>query len=109
MAMEGIWLSITEYSEYRGTSISTVRRYIKASRVKHKFENGKHWVFVNEENRERQNLKKEAETLTLQMKIKELEHINKIIKEENDDLKMLVTIYEKENLPPIIEAVSDQI
>ena len=44
--MEGKWLSVLEFAAHKKKSISTVRRYIKANRVKHKEENGKYFIFV---------------------------------------------------------------
>ncbi len=106
MANEGIWLSINEYSDYRGISISTIRRYIKASQVKSKFENGKYYIYVNEGNLERYQTRKESENLTHLLKIKELEQKNRLLMEEVNELKMLINIYEQKNEPPplILEA-----
>ena len=42
--MEGKWLSIIEYANYKKKSISTVRRYIKANRVKYKEDQGKYYI-----------------------------------------------------------------
>ena len=44
--MEGKWLSILEFAAYKKKSISTVRRYIKANRVKYKEENGKYFIWT---------------------------------------------------------------
>ncbi len=88
--MEGKWLSVLEFAAYKKKSISTVRRYIKADRVKHKEENGKYYIFVknfdeNSPEKEIIKLKFENQRLQreLQLKIEELQEI-----------KMLVTIYE---------------
>ena len=110
MANEGIWLSINEYSDYRGISISTIRRYIKASQVKSKFENGKYFIYVNEGNLERYQTRKEGEQLSLLLRIKELESKNRSLMEEVNELKMLVNIYENNNQPPpLIVESSDQV
>ena len=37
----GVWMSILEYASFKSISISTIRRYIKAERVKTKKEGGK--------------------------------------------------------------------
>jgi len=91
--MQGFWLSILEYANYRKVSISTVRRYIKSDRVQSKKEDGKFFIFVSNENYEkRQDItkgKEEGELARLKEQIKTL-------KEENNDLKMLVDLYENQ-------------
>ena len=110
MGNEGIWLSINDYSDYRGISISTIRRYIKGSQVKYKFENGKYFIYVTEENLDRYQNKKNQEHLSLHFKIKELELENRKPHEEVNELKMLVSIYEQNNEPPPLVVESrDQI
>ncbi|WP_127715513.1 hypothetical protein [Halobacteriovorax sp. HLS] len=96
MQNDGIWLSILEYSQLKDISISTVRRYIKANRVKFKKENGKFIIFMNKENyiRYKSNNDEESEILAHKLKIQELELKNKALQLENDELKMLVQIYE---------------
>ena len=42
--MEEQWLSILDYARFKGISISTIRRYIKAERVRFKKENGKYML-----------------------------------------------------------------
>ncbi|OUR92926.1 hypothetical protein A9Q84_20670 [Halobacteriovorax marinus] len=97
MEDNGIWLSILEYAQLRDLSISTVRRYIKAERVKFKKENGKFLISISTENymRNKQNsASTEGETLKLKFRVQELELQVKTIKLENDELKMLVNLYE---------------
>lgn len=104
--MEGKWLSISDYSDYRNISISTVRRYIKGERVKYKKENGKYFIHVSDENFSIRVNKKEREELSLRLEIHELKDRVRLLEEENNDLKMLVEIYEsqlnikKPQLPP---------
>lgn len=101
---QGKWLSIMEYSASKNKSISTIRRYIKSERLRFKSENGKYFIWVSDkslnkdyvQNNELMKLKFENEHL--QMRIKEL-------KEENDDLKMLVTIYESKKNNNQVEEV----
>ena len=76
------WLSIIEYSICTKKSISTIRRYIKANRLKFKEVDGKYLIFTNKVN------KKIIETDELEIKIKKLE-------QENLELKMLVDLYEQ--------------
>ena len=81
---KGFWLSMVEYSQYRKRSISTIRRYIKAETIRFKKEEGKFWIFVPEENYQKSKLHQ----LGLKEKMEKLQ-------EENDELKMLVRIYEQ--------------
>ncbi len=92
--LKGIWLSILEYSNYRDLSISTVRRYIKADRVRYKKENGKFFIYAPAENVQKVSEDK-REVLALKMEVQRLEDFVKTLQEENNDLKMLVQIYEK--------------
>ncbi len=92
--MEGKWLSIAEYSQYRNISVSTIRRYIKADRVKYKLEGGKYLIYVSDENYTIRVNQKEREELSLKMTIVELKDRIKVLEEENNDLKMLVDLYE---------------
>lgn len=95
--MEGKWLSISEYSSYRNISVSTIRRYIKANRVRHKLENGKYFIFVSDENFMLRSNQGERELLALKLQLHELKDRVRILEEENNDLKMLVDIYEKKD------------
>lgn len=92
--MEGKWLSILEYAAYKKKSISTVRRYIKANRVKHKDENGKYFIFVK--NLSETSTASDREVLKLQLENDRLKReINRVI-EINNEYKMLIDIYEKQ-------------
>lgn len=96
---DGIWLSILEYSNFRGISVSTIRRYIKSSRVKFKKEDGKYLIFVT---RERFNQKTTTKVEMVDNKfyeeeLNQLKNELRILKEENEDLKMLVHLYEFKN------------
>lgn len=97
MNQEGIWLSILEYAQAKKTSISTIRRAIKAKHLIYKEENGKYFIWTKADLERNENLAKKENEL-LKKQIREL-------KEELDDLKMLLVIYEAKNnqLPPIPE------
>ncbi len=90
MPDHGSWLSINEYSTIKNISVSTIRRRIKSGRVKHKFEDGKYYIFdtITE-------YSDDANSLGLKLKVRELEQKIKILEMENIDLKMLVNLYEK--------------
>ncbi len=107
MIIDGFWLSILEYAQYRDISISTIRRYIKAKRVRYKLENGKYFVFVNDENYTKRN---ELQAEKLENDNKRLKQQLQLTTEELQDLKLLVALYEKKqsltkefSLPPLPE------
>lgn len=89
MDQDGIWLPILEYANVKNVSISTVRRGIKSGRFKYREENGKYliWTRVDQS-------KKNTEYL---LENELLKKENKQLKEEMEDLKMLLSIYEKNN------------
>jgi hypothetical protein len=93
----GIWLTINEYANYRSISVSTIRRYIKAGRIKYKFEDGKYLIFVSHEQYElrKNQTKQDNEVIDYKVKIDEMDYMIKKLKEENTELKMLVNLYEK--------------
>ncbi|MGE4231727.1 MAG: hypothetical protein AB7F43_00205 [Bacteriovoracia bacterium] len=74
----GNWLSLVDYSALSGISISTLRRYIKANKIKYKVEDGRYQIQAN--GVEKQN---------------ELEQKLAFAQEQIDELKMLVAIYEE--------------
>lgn len=94
--MDGKWLSVLEYATFKDKSISTVRRYIKANRVKYKEENGKYYIFTK--NFFDPKLKKESEELELKFENERLKKDIRRISEENEELRMLVNIYESQKL-----------
>ncbi|PIK14302.1 hypothetical protein [Halobacteriovorax sp. JY17] len=96
MQIEGLWLSISEYSQLRNISVSTVRRYIKSERVRFKKENGKFLIFMSEENYNKYENRNgtEGELLKSKLEIQELQLQLKSLQLENDELKMLVDLYE---------------
>tara|TARA_B100001971_G_scaffold213155_1_gene245638 strand:+ start:237334 stop:237666 length:333 start_codon:yes stop_codon:yes gene_type:complete len=103
--LDGKWLSVLEFASYKNKSISTVRRYIKANRVKFKDENGKYFIWVKNYQDESNN--EEKELFQLKLENERLKKENRVIKEEINELKMLVQIYEsnqalnKSKLPEI--------
>lgn len=99
--MEGKWLSILEYASFKKKSISTVRRYIKANRVKHKEENGKYYIWAK--NYTNINTVEERELLENKFELERLKKENRILKEEVAELRMLVSIYENSKQPNVPE------
>jgi len=90
--MEGKWLSILEYAAYKKKSISTVRRYVKANRVKFKEENGKYFIWVKQYVSSATTSEKEQ--LSLKFEVERLKKENMELTNEVAELKMLVHLYE---------------
>lgn len=103
MDQDGIWLSILDYTRAKKTSISTIRRSIKSGHLKYKIENGKYFIFTKNLTIDYFSEKNElAARLELELTRKK----NRILQEEVNDLKMLLSIYENQNhneLPSIPE------
>lgn len=83
------WVPLLEYARYKQISISSVRRYIKANRVKYKFEDGRYHILVKNYFGQDENTSKEEIIEALKMELKK-------VKEENQELRMLVQLYEKD-------------
>lgn len=91
---KGIWLTILDYAKYRDTSISTVRRHIKANRVKHRLVEGRFEIFVSEEKLAAVEACKLDEVTQLKSELELMKKKIRVLTEANNDLKMLVQIYE---------------
>lgn len=102
-ATEGVWLSINDYSRFKRVSISTIRRHIKNNILKYKEENGKYFIYVHSSDRLRQ--REEDETLKVRFEIEKLKSEIKSLREENNELKMLVELYERNNSHNLISSV----
>lgn len=89
MDQDGVWLPILEYANVKNVSISTVRRGIKSGRFKYREESGKYLIWTRLD-----QSKKNSEYL---LENELLKKENKQLKEEMEDLKMLLSIYEKNN------------
>ena len=92
---DGVWLSITDYSVYKKVSISTIRRHIKTSILKHKEEDGKYFIYVA--NSDRIKLKEEEELFRVKLENELYKSQIRQLREENIGLRMLVDIYENKN------------
>ena len=93
---EGVWLSITDYSLYKKVSISTIRRHIKTNILKHKEEEGKYFIYVPSS--ERVKLKEDEEILRIKLENELLKSQLRQMREENNELRMLVDLYEKKSV-----------
>ena len=98
-ATEGVWLSINDYSRYKNVSISTIRRHIKNNILKHKEENGKYFIYVQSTDKLR--LREEEEILRIKLESELLRSQIRQLREENNELKILVDLYESQNLKPM--------
>lgn len=93
--MEGKWLSVLEYASFKKKSISTVRRYIKANRVKYKEENGKYLIWTK--NYQSALSDDEKNQLELKLEVERLKKENMFLREQVSELNMLISIYENSN------------
>ena len=103
MYQDGIWLSILDYATTKKTSISTIRRSIKAGHVKFREENGQYFVWIKETQNDYSSEKME---LAIKLELEFLRKQNRELVEEVNDLKMLLNVYENQQhleLPPVPE------
>lgn len=96
--MEGKWLSVLEYASYKEKSISTVRRYIKANRVKYKEDNGKYFIWIK--NYVENNSSNERNILELKLENERLKKEIRNLTDELSEVKMLISIYESVPVKP---------
>ncbi len=104
-ATEGVWLSINDYSRYKSVSISTIRRHIKTNILKHKEESGKYFIYVPSV--ERVQLREEEEILRIRLEIELMKSKVRELREENNELRMLVDLYEKQIVPPEVPSIHE--
>jgi hypothetical protein len=90
--MEGKWLSVLEFASYKKKSISTVRRYIKADRVKHKEDNGKYFIWAKGYSTDNSGVEKNL--LEVKFELERVKKENIEIKNEMAEMKMLIELYE---------------
>ncbi len=101
---EGVWLSINDYSRFKDVSISTIRRHIKNNILKYKEENGKYFIYFHSS--QKIHLREEEEILKLKLELELLRRQLKDATNENNELRMLVNLYEEKDknlfseLPP---------
>lgn len=106
MNQDGIWLSILDYANVKKTSISTIRRSIKAGHLKYKEENGKYFIWTREI---KVSIDDEKANLAQKLEIEFLKRQNRELQQEIEDLKMLLSVYESSQankspgLPPLPE------
>lgn len=106
--MDGHWLTIPEYSSYRKKSVSTIRRYIKSNQVQYKFEDGKYLIFVSDENYQNKKQIAQKDEMKLRFRVVELEARVRELEEENNDLKMLIQIYEQHKAEVVLPELPNE-
>ena len=97
------WVSIQEYSLNNSISISTIRRRIKAGRLKFKLVNGKYEILdsslaaTSRETTHSFNCPALKDMEVIENRIDRLEKDNQRLKEENSELKMLLRVLEEKS------------
>lgn len=106
--MDGKWLSILEYASFKDKSISTVRRYIKAKRVKFKEENGKYYIWTKNYFNHSPTPKDEREITKLKFELERAKNKIQLLQEENEELHMLVKLLESsQNINPNLPSLPE--
>lgn len=90
---EGTWLSILDYSHFKKVSVSTIRRHIKANLVRWKEQEGKYFIWTAVD-AQRISDRQEAELLTVKLENQRLMMENRRMREELDEARMLIRLYE---------------
>src|SRR6476661_5705530 len=89
----GNWVPLMEYAVKSGISLSTLRRHIKANKIRYKIEKGRY--FVKELNLIQPAASRpQLELDSSQAKIKQLQDDLRLAKEEIAELKTLIAFYE---------------
>lgn len=101
-AAEGVWLSINDYSRYKNVSVSTIRRHIKNKILKVREEDGKYLIYVH--STEKIKLREEEEILKIRLEVEFMKNQLRDLRDENNELRMLVDLYEKQIRPLLMDA-----
>ena len=110
------WIPILDYAVLRGVSTSTLRRYIKAKKIQYKVENGRYLLLADahlaQQYAEKQQPAQfskasrilssssivensQAQSISVFLRVRELEDQLLQANEQVNELKMLVAIYEE--------------
>ena len=98
--MQGVWLPLIEYVRVTNSSISTVRRHIKKNKVNYRYDNGRYLIFCDSKKYQEHILEKEKTDLTVQLENIRLKNEVNELKEEVQELRMLLNVYEEKLTPP---------
>ena len=107
-ATPGDWIPLMDYAMKKGVSLSTLRRHIKANKIKYRVENGRYLLWDSEPGvsvptdlparvvmPSAQPARTDLQSSMLQSKFQRLERDLQKAQEEIAELKMLVAIYEE--------------
>src|SRR5579871_6558937 len=95
------WIPILDYAVQRGVSTSTLRRYIKANKIKYKLENGRYLLAADASTPKPARSAWEAAGaagptgISVYARVRELEESLAQAQEQISELKMLIAIYEE--------------
>jgi len=94
----GIWVPLIDYAMRKEVSLSTLRRHIKANKVKYKLEDGKYLLWLGGEESGTSKDSPNEDAFLLQSHLQKLTQDLKRAQEEIAELKTLIALYE-ENIP----------
>lgn len=114
MNQDGNWLSLVEYSHLSRISISTLRRMIKRNELRYREESGRYLIYskikkslakplpmASQISKLSESLQEERTILELRLEVERLKQEIIRYAHENNELKMLVDLYENQiNLNP---------
>ena len=86
---KGSWLSIIEYADFRNISIAGARCFVKSGKIKSEVRQGKHYIFVNEDDFQIYSKDREKKYMAIKL---ELDSLRKEILELNTKNKELQNI-----------------
>lgn len=91
------WIPILDYAVLRGVSTSTLRRYIKAKKIRYKIENGRYLLLAEPvpQPKPQPLYTNPADSISVFARVRELEEKLLQAQEQVSELKMLVAIYEE--------------
>lgn len=89
--MDGSWVPLMEYATRKGVSMSTLRRYIKADKIRYKLEHGKYLVWDDQPTVLRQEIHR-VPTFSASGLERQLQQA----REEIVELKTLIAFYEEQ-------------
>ena len=94
----GQWLSLMEYANQNHVSLSTLRRHIKADKVRYRIENGRYLIWSNSKGEWQTSDEVTATELSSPVHmISELQRQLQQAREEIAELKTLVAFYEEQS------------
>lgn len=97
--MEADWIPLIDYAIQYGVSLSTLRRHIKANKIRYKVENGRYLLLAGNDTMPSQHQPPtSASAMSAMSEMSELRTHLKQAQEEIAELKMLVALYEEQRM-----------